>query len=86
MQYSLNEIWEMLDMNNNHSGREEKEMLSKLVGIENGLSEKLNAEQKVMLSNLMNTISDLSYIERKEAFIKGIKFATQYLLDATDLT
>ena len=86
MQYNLNEIWEMLDMNNDHSSQEEKEMMSKLVDIENKLSKKLNTEQKVILSNLMNTISDLSYIERKEAFIRGIRFATQYLLDAADLT
>lgn len=85
MQYNLNEIWEILDMNNDHSSQEEKEMMSKLVDIENKLSKKLNTEQKVILSNLMNTISDLSYIERREAFIRGIRFATQYLLDAADL-
>ena len=84
MQYSLNEIWEMLDMRNHNASKEEKEIISKLTNIENKLSEVLNKDQKDLFSSLMSTVSDLSYFERKEAFIHGVKFATQFLLDATD--
>ncbi len=85
MQYNLNEIWEMLDMHNHNASKEEQEIMSKLSNIENKLSADLNNDQKDLFSSLMSTISDLSYLERKEAFIHGVKFATQFLLDATDM-
>ena len=75
----------MLDMHNRNTSKEEKEIISKLENIENELTETLNNNQEELLSSLMSALSDLSYVERKEAFIHGVKFATQFLLDATDM-
>ena len=85
MQYNLDEIWEMLDMNNNNPSNEEKEIVSKLVNLENKLLVNFDDEQNNMFSSLMNTLSTLNYLERKDAFIKGVRFATQFFLDATEL-
>ena len=88
MQYNLSGIWELIDMNSHSPSKKEKEKerVSQLEKIENKLLDSLDDNQKNLFSRLMDTISEISNIERQASFREGVRFATQFLLDATDLT
>ena len=86
MQYNLSGIWELIDMNSHSPSKKEKERVSQLEKIENKLLNSLDDNQKNLFSRLMDTISEISNIERQASFREGVRFATQFLLDATDLT
>lgn len=85
MKYTLDYIWECIECEKIYANNQEKETITKLADIEDKLSSDLNDKQKDLLKDFTDAISDLSYLERKEAFIQGVKFATQFLLNATDL-
>ncbi len=61
---------------------EEKKILSKLVKYESNLHSKLSEEQKNALKNYENCLDELNDISTKDAFIKGIRFATIFLIEA----
>lgn len=80
----LSKLWDNIDMTEGKCSEEEKRLSSKLEALIQELSTDFSENQVFLLNNLVETYSDLSYLERKEAFIKGVKFATGFLLEAMD--
>ena len=62
--------------------KEEKKILRTLIEYENDLHSKLNDEQKNSLKNYEDYLDKLSDISSRDAFIKGIRFATIFLIEA----
>ena len=62
--------------------KEEKKILRTLIEYENDLHSKLNDEQKNSLKNYEDYLDKLSDISSRGAFIKGIRFATIFLIEA----
>ncbi len=84
MKTVLEELWySYLEDNDPKLSCEEKRLLEILVKSENGLREELNDKQIELLEDFTECWGELSSVCRKESFIKGVRFATQYLLEAT---
>ena len=83
MKYSLDCIWECINITHPDATEEEKRLMKIVLKIEEALINAVKEEQMKLLENLQESISNLINSERKEAFIKGIKFATQFFLEAT---
>lgn len=60
----------------------EKEIIKNLTESDNCLRDKLNDEQKALLQNYDNAFMQVSRISEKNAFVKGVKFATRFLVEA----
>lgn len=83
MKYSLEYIWECLNITQFDATEEEKRLMKIVAKNEEALINAVNEEQAKLLENLQESISNFINYERKEAFIKGIKFSTQFLFEAT---
>lgn len=83
MKYSLEYIWECLNITQSDATEEEKRLMKIVAKNEEALINAVNEEQAKLLENLQESISNFINSERKEAFIKGIKFATQFLFEAS---
>ena len=83
MKYSLDCIWECINITHPDATEEEKRLMKIVLKNEEALINAVKEEQMKLLENLQESISNLINSERKEAFIKGIKFATQFFLEAT---
>lgn len=60
----------------------EKEIIKNLTESDNCLRDKLNDEQKALLQNYDNAFMQVSRISEKNAFVKGVQFATRFLVEA----
>ena len=80
----LSELWNNIDMLDVSASPEEKEIIGDLQTHENALINTLSDKQKGLFKRYEDSMSELIYICSREAFIKGIKFATAYLLEAMD--
>lgn len=85
MDFVLEDLWRSY-LEDKHSipSLEHKIALGVMEQIENNLRNTLNDEEKAILDDLMNASGDLKATYGKECFIKGIRFATKYLLEATE--
>lgn len=63
--------------------QEEKDALNDLILFEDKLRESLTEEQKSIYKSYEACAIKSNCISEKEAFIKGVRFATQYLFEAT---
>ncbi len=61
--------------------QEEKDVLNDLVLFEDKLRESLTEEQKHIYKSYESCVIKSNCISEKEAFIKGVRFATQYLFE-----
>ena len=84
MQYNLNNLWEMLETYKVDSSENAKKIFCCAEKKRTAFLQLLNNEQSHLFFEYQESISTLIETERKEAFIQGIKFATQFLLEATD--
>ncbi len=84
MQYNLKNLWEMLESFNIKSNEDEKTIFCIAENQKGILLRTLNDEQNKLFFCYEESMSTLIGTERREAFIKGIKFATQFLLEATE--
>ena len=82
MKYSLNYIWEVLNIIEPDATEEEKNSMIVLERNYKALIKTIGTGQEQLLDKLQESISGLIDTERKEAFIKGVKYATHFLLDA----
>jgi hypothetical protein len=80
----LFEIWEYVDSKNVLSTAEETEYVKIIAECEEDLSLVLDEEGVVLFNRLRDSLSELNYIDRRNAFIEGIKFATQYIFEALE--
>lgn len=60
----------------------EKEIIKNLTESDNHLRDKLNEEQKALLQNYDDAFLQVSRISEKNAFVKGVQFATRFLVEA----
>ena len=65
---------------------EKKKFLNILVKEEENLHKSLNEEEIEMLERYDNCLNEIRAISECEAFIAGIRFATQYLIEATSFS
>lgn len=61
---------------------EEKEALEELISLEDKLHKCLSKKQKDICKNYEACVIKINCISEKEAFIKGVCFATQYLFES----
>ncbi len=78
----LNELWEYIDTFNPYAGKEEKEILSVVAVKSEEFAKSMTNEQIPIFEDYHDSLSELHSVERKEAFVKGVRFATQFLLEA----
>ena len=83
MKYSLDCIWECINITHPDATEEEKRLMKIVAKDEEALIKAIDKEQAQLLKKLQESISNLINSERKEAFIRGVKFATQFFLEAT---
>lgn len=80
----LYKIWDYYDSIYSLSSAEGKRLLSIVVKYEENLTTILIDEDKLIFNRFNDSLSELNYICRRDAFIQGIKFATEYLMEATN--
>ena len=85
MQDILEELWCLyIEDNDPKLGDDEKLIMEKLENAEKVLHKELNEKQVQLLEEFTDHWGELCSVYRKESFIKGIRFATKYLLEATE--
>ena len=83
MKRILEDLWYSYQMENAVKfGKEEKEMAKKISIAEDALQKSLNDEQKVALKIYEDCLDEISDACEKKAFVKGIRFAVGFLLEA----
>ncbi|MBO5356084.1 MAG: hypothetical protein J6B09_08465 [Clostridia bacterium] len=83
MKKILEDLWKSYQMENLlKNSTEGQEILQKLIMNEEILNEHLTDKQKEFFKAYDNCLSEISDICERMAFIKGIRFATQYLIEA----
>ena len=80
----LIKLWNHIDMLDVVASPTEREVIGDVETHENALIKSLDDKQKVLFDRYDASMSELNYIYRQDAFIKGVKFATAYLLEATN--
>ena len=77
-------LWELWDLyfgvTNTNQSEEESNLLDTLIEKEKFLNNNLCNEMQDALRIYDNCLNDLWHIGEKKAFVKGIKFATKYLI------
>ena len=84
MQYNLENLWEMLEMFNTKPTDAEQKTYCDAEQSKSALLRTLNDEQARLFYIFEEDMSSHNEAERKAAFIKGVKFATQFLFEATE--
>ena len=78
----LSKLWNHIDMIDVEASPTEREVIGDAQTHGNALINSFDDKQKVLFDRYDASMSELNYICRQEAFIKGVKFATSYLLEA----
>ncbi len=85
MEKLLDDLWySYIQCEDSVDSKEAKEVLKKLVEIEDKFISTLDEEQHEVFDSYCCLYSDLFCIYEKEAFVKGLKFATKYLLNTIE--
>lgn len=79
---TLHTLWEYIETFEPLSSDEESKALKVVIQRVELLKKALNQEQKELLDLYCDSTDELNSICQCEAFVKGIKFATSYLLAA----
>ena len=83
MKKALEDLWYSYLMENTwEENTEKKAIVSKLAEKENALRSLLTAEQKEQYEECEKLLQELYSLSEKEAFIKGVCFATNFLVEA----
>ena len=85
MQRVLEKLWyQYLEESEPSQSLDEKIALNMIAEADKKLRNGLNDEQIKLLDECVELWGDMCNVHRKESFIKGVRFATQYLLEATE--
>ena len=85
MQRVLEKLWyQYLEESEPSQSLDEKIALNMIAEADKRLRNGLNDEQIKLLDEYVELWGDMCNIQRKESFIKGVRFATKYLLEATE--
>ena len=79
---TLHTLWEYIEAFEPLSSEEERKALMGVLQRAELLEKTLNQEQKGLLDLYRDSIYELDSICQCEAFVKGVRFATSYLLEA----
>ena len=79
---TIQRLWEYIEAFEPDSIEEERKAFTIVIQREESLEKTLNKEQKELLDIYRNSMYELDSICQCEAFVKGVRFATAYLLDA----
>ena len=79
---TLKNLWYDYLIEEQPKSAEERAALSCVVKAVETLSATLNGDQKDMLEDYSTSYADLTSVLNEEAFICGVSFATNYLLEA----
>lgn len=83
MSKMLENLWDSDPMEDFVERNEEKKrILDQLIINEEKLRANLDEEQAEMLKICEDCLNDISAIDEKEAFMKGIRFATRFMVEA----
>ncbi len=80
----LAKIWDSIQMIDVKASAEEIKTTSRLEVKEMALLSILNEEQKAAFYSYESIKSEINYMSECDAFIKGVKFATRYILEIED--
>ncbi len=78
----LHTLWEYIEAFEPYSSEEETKALRVVIQRAEKLEKALSQEQKELLDLYRDSIYELNSICTSEAFVKGVRFATSYLLSA----
>ena len=79
----LEDIWNNYQLEKKPQiDNEEKEIINRLVQNERKFTELLNREQTIAYENFDACINELHTLIEKDAFIKGVRFATKFLIES----
>ena len=85
MQRTLEKLWyHYLEDDDPSQSLDEKIALNMIAETDKELRKGLNEEQIKLLDEYVELWGDMCNLHRKESFIKGVRFATKYLLEATE--
>ncbi len=85
MQRILEKLWcHYLEDDDPRTSLEEKIALNIIEETDKSLRKGLNDAQIKLLDEYIECWGELCAVYRKESFIKGVRFATKYLLEATE--
>lgn len=85
MNKTLSDLWYyILEQHPFETRAEAKELLDRAVEKEEALHATLTRQQKEYLKKYEDCLGELYDVYEKEAFIKGIRFATNFLMEAMD--
>lgn len=80
----LDTLWKYIDTFNPYSSEEEKKLFSIVAKKSEEFEKIITEEQMKFFEDYQASLSKLQSVERREAFAKGVRFATQFLPEATN--
>ena len=80
----IDTLWEYIETFNPYASEEEKKIFSVVAEKSEIFTKTMTDEQIPIFEDYHDSLYELHSIEQKEAFVKGVKFATQFLLEATN--
>lgn len=81
MKHILEDLWYSYELGNSMiQTKELEEVLEKAYQSEERLRENLNEKENELFLKYEAYMSEISSISEKDAFIRGVRFATKYLL------
>ena len=78
----LNLLWKYTDIFNLYATDDEKKTLSVVAKKSSDLKKSLSDNQYLVFEDYQNSLLELCSVEKKEAFIRGVKFAAGFIFEA----
>ena len=84
MKYSLDYIWECIESKKIYASREEAAALREAERAKSLLDDLLSNDQKELFDRYAESVSRLIDVVELEAFVKGVKFATHFIMESLE--
>ncbi len=84
MKYSLDYIWECIESKKIYASREETAALREAERARSLLDDLLSNDQKELFDRYAESVSRLIDVVELEAFVKGVKFATHFIMESLE--
>ena len=78
----LYELYDQVGMNNTKASAKETQLIKSIEKCEEQLLLTLNKDEEMLLNNLISLTFELNNLNQTEAFAKGVRFATKYLMES----
>ena len=79
---TLNWIWDCITSQAPFATKEEKHFMKIIAKKEDELLKSLSKKERKLFHDYQEAVYELSLIDQKQSFAKGIKFATAYLVES----